>query len=94
MVTLYDKIRGCIAGSWVGSSMGAAVEGWSHDRIVETYGWLDRLLPYKHYTSYTDWQRQPGTTTMSCGVRARLCPPTRNSPRPSTTVNTVPSVER
>ncbi|MEN6478768.1 MAG: ADP-ribosylglycohydrolase family protein [Anaerolineales bacterium] len=62
MVTLYDKIRGCIAGSWVGSSMGAAVEGWSHDRIVETYGWLDRLLPYKHYTSYTDWQRQPGTT--------------------------------
>jgi ADP-ribosylglycohydrolase len=62
MITLYDKIRGCIAGSWVGSSMGAAVEGWPHERIVETYGWLDRLLPYKHYTSYTDWQRLPGTT--------------------------------
>lgn len=62
MITLHDKIRGCIAGSWVGSAMGAAVEGWTHERIVEAYGWLDRLLPYKHYTAYTDWQRPAGTT--------------------------------
>ena len=42
--------------------MGAAVEGWAHERIVATHGWLDRLLPYKHYTAYTDWQRPAGTT--------------------------------
>ncbi len=29
--------------------MGAAVEGWSWERIQETHGTLDRLLPYEHY---------------------------------------------
>ncbi len=62
MITLRDKIRGCIAGSWVGSAMGAAVEGWQPERIQETYGFLAELKSYKHYVSYTDWQRPPGTT--------------------------------
>jgi len=62
MVTLRDKIRGCIAGSWIGSAMGAAVEGWPPERIAQTYGTLDKLLSYKHYAPYTDWQRMPGTT--------------------------------
>ncbi|MBM3235484.1 hypothetical protein FJZ31_04230 [Candidatus Poribacteria bacterium] len=62
MPTLKDKFLGCIAGSWVGSSMGAIVEGWSRERIKETYGFLDRLLPYRHYTSLTNWERLPGTT--------------------------------
>ena len=62
MVTLRDKFRGCIAGSWVGSAMGAPVEGWSRERIRRTYGFLDRLLPYRHYAAYTDWERPPGTT--------------------------------
>ncbi|MBC7237846.1 MAG: ADP-ribosylglycohydrolase family protein [Chloroflexi bacterium] len=62
MITLEDKIRGCIAGSWVGSAMGAAVEGWTPERIRETYGFLQELKSYKHYTAYTDWQRPPGTT--------------------------------
>jgi len=62
VVTLQDKFRGCTAGSWVGSAMGAPVEGWSRERIQQTYGFLDRLLPYRHYTAYTDWERWPGTT--------------------------------
>ncbi|MFP4057192.1 MAG: ADP-ribosylglycohydrolase family protein [Candidatus Brocadiia bacterium] len=62
MVTLREKFRGCIAASWTGSAMGAVVEGWSPQRIQETHGTLDRLLPYKHYTASTDWQRPPGTT--------------------------------
>ncbi len=62
MLTLRQKIRGCIAGSWVGSAMGAAVEGWPRERIVRTYGTLQELRPYKHYTAYTDWERLPGTT--------------------------------
>lgn len=60
MTTLRDKFRGCIAGSWVGSAMGAPVEGWSRERIRETYGFLDKLLPYKHYD--VDWMRPAGTT--------------------------------
>ena len=62
MVTLRDKFAGCIAASWIGSAMGAAVEGWSRERIRETYGFLRELRPYKHYTAYTDWDRPPGTT--------------------------------
>lgn len=62
MLLLQDKIRGCIAASWIGSAMGAAVEGWPHERIAATYGFLQELKPYKHYTRYTDWLRPPGTT--------------------------------
>jgi ADP-ribosylglycohydrolase len=42
--------------------MGAVVEGWSRDRIKETYGFFDKLTEYKHYTNVTDWTRMPGTT--------------------------------
>jgi len=62
MLTLKEKFRGCIAGSWVGSAMGAAVEGWTPEHIEETCGFLDKLLPYRHYADYTDWERLPGTT--------------------------------
>jgi len=62
MVTLRDKFGGCIAGSWIGSAMGAAVEGWSRKEVREKHGFLDRLLPYRHYTEETDWLRLAGTT--------------------------------
>jgi ADP-ribosylglycohydrolase len=59
-VTLRDKFFGCIAGVHIGSSMGAAVEGWNYDRIESTYGTVDRLLSYEHYGN--GWKREPGTT--------------------------------
>jgi ADP-ribosylglycohydrolase len=62
MITLKEKLAGCIAGTWIGSAMGAPVEGWLPDRIQATYGFVDRLLPYRHYTDITDWERLPGTT--------------------------------
>jgi ADP-ribosylglycohydrolase len=63
MPTLYEKVYGCLAASRVASAMGAAVEGWHMDRIVETHGFVDKLLPYKHYTYRgVDWERMPGTT--------------------------------
>jgi ADP-ribosylglycohydrolase len=62
MIGLREKYLGCIAGSWVGSAMGAAVEGWPRERIRQEHGFLQTLLSYKHYTSITDWQRLPGTT--------------------------------
>jgi len=59
-VTLKDKFFGCIAGVHIGSSMGAAVEGWSYDKIESTYGIVDKLLSYEHYNN--GWRREPGTT--------------------------------
>jgi len=40
--------------------MGAVVEGWTYQRTEETYGMLDRLLPYEHYNN--GWMREAGTT--------------------------------
>ena len=62
MASLKDKFTGCIAASWIGSSMGAAVEGWDSGRVKEKYGFLDRLVSYRHYVDITDWERMPGTT--------------------------------
>lgn len=59
-VSLRDKFFGCIAGVHIGSSMGAAVEGWNYGKIEDTYGTVDRLLPYEHYNN--GWKREPGTT--------------------------------
>lgn len=57
MSTLREKFRGCIAASWVGSAMGAAVEGWEHETVRQKHGLLEKLLPYKHYVDITDWLR-------------------------------------
>jgi ADP-ribosylglycohydrolase len=59
-VTLRDKFFGCTAGVHIGSSMGAAVEGWPYQKIIETYGKLDHLENYEHY--HNGWKRPPGTT--------------------------------
>jgi ADP-ribosylglycohydrolase len=60
--SLRDKFFGCVAGVYVGSAMGAPVEGWSWERIEKEHGTLDRLLPYRHYRATSEWVREPGTT--------------------------------
>ena len=60
MATGLEKILGCLAASQVGSAMGAAVEGWSWQKIRDTHGRLEELLPYQHYGN--GWDRPPGTT--------------------------------
>jgi len=63
MVSLREKIFGSIAASRIGSAMGAAVEGWSPEKIKRVHGYVDKFLPYKHYTDRgIDWGRMPGTT--------------------------------
>jgi len=59
-ISLREKFFGCIAGCHIGSAMGAAVEGWSWQRIEREHGMLERLLPYEHYGNR--WKREPGTT--------------------------------
>lgn len=70
---LLNKIHGCIAASWAGSSMGAVTEGLTLAKIKEKYGILQEFVPYvregKHfrrpggpyYDYYTD-EREPGMT--------------------------------
>jgi len=70
MNRLLDKILGCLAASNIGSAMGAAVEGWSKEAIVEKYGVLQELLPYSHYGGR---QRPPGTTEDGIERQRLMC---------------------
>jgi ADP-ribosylglycohydrolase len=74
MATLFEKVYGCLAASRVASSMGAAVEGWHADKIVATYGYLEKLMPYIHY-SYrgVNWERMPGTTEDGIERQKLMC---------------------
>ena len=58
--SLKDKFYGCICASWIGSAMGATVEGWPYERTEEIYGTLATLEPYEHYDN--GWMCTPGTT--------------------------------
>jgi len=58
--SLFDKIYGCLAGSRIGSAMGAAVEGWDMDKIANKYGIFDKLVAYHHYN--VDWDHPAGST--------------------------------
>jgi ADP-ribosylglycohydrolase len=66
MDRLLDRIYGGLAGAFVGSAMGAAVEGWSWQDIKAKYGVLQELLPYAHYKHIdkpgSGRLRPPGTT--------------------------------
>jgi ADP-ribosylglycohydrolase len=57
---LREKFYGCIAACHIGSSMGAAVEGWPYERIEKEHGTVDQLRSYEHYRN--GWKREPGTT--------------------------------
>ena len=74
MPTLYEKVYGCLAASRVASAMGAAVEGWSPERIKEKYGFVDRFYPYTHYTYRgVTWERMPGTTEDGIERQKLMC---------------------
>ena len=60
MVSLREKMFGCIAGVHIGSSMGAVVEGMKWQEIEDKYGYVDKLYPYEHY--WNGWMREAGTT--------------------------------
>lgn len=60
MISLQDKMFGCIAGCHIASSMGAVVEGMRWQEIEKKYGYVEQLYPYEHY--WNGWQREAGTT--------------------------------
>lgn len=46
-VSMKDRFLGCLLGLAIGDAFGMPVEGWSHERISETYGWITGYLPKK-----------------------------------------------
>lgn len=68
---MFDKIYGCLAGSRIGSAMGAAVEGWHMDRIAKEYGVFDRLVAYHHYN--VDWDHPAGSTEDGIERQKLMC---------------------
>ncbi len=43
--SLKDRFLGCLLGMGIGDALGMPVEGWSHQRIEDTYGWIDHYVP-------------------------------------------------
>ncbi len=39
--SLKDRFLGCLLGEAIGDALGMPVEGWSAERIRDTFGWLD-----------------------------------------------------
>jgi len=75
MTVLFDKVYGCIAGAFVGSAMGAAVEGWEWRDIQAKYGVLQELLPYAHYRNLAkpgSGRTRPAGTTEDGVERIKL----------------------
>ena len=68
---LFDKIYGCLAGSRAGSAMGAAVEGWSMDKIAKKYGIFDKFVAYHHYN--VDWDHPAGSTEDGIERQKLMC---------------------
>ena len=50
--TLFDKIHAAMLGGAIGDALGAPVEGWHYERIIETYGVVDTMLPYDRAPDY------------------------------------------
>ena len=75
MTDLFGKVYGCIAGAFVGSAMGAAVEGWEWRDIQAKYGVLQELLPYAHYRNLAklgSGRTRPAGTTEDGVERIKL----------------------
>ncbi len=68
---LFDKVYGCLAGSRIGSAMGAAVEGWDMDRIAREYGIFDKFVAYHHYD--VDWDHPAGSTEDGTERQKLMC---------------------
>ncbi len=73
MTELLSGIYGCIAGSRIGSAMGALVEGWGLEKIKKVYGVMDDLYPYVHAQYEGVWDRPAGSTEDGIERQKLLC---------------------
>jgi ADP-ribosylglycohydrolase len=71
---LFDRIHASMLGAAIGDAMGAPVEGWHYERIVQRYGVVDTLLPYDRPPDYhAHFSTVPGTVTDDTRLKHILC---------------------
>jgi ADP-ribosylglycohydrolase len=71
---LSDKIYASMLGGAIGDAMGAPVEGWHYERIVETHGVVDSLLAHDRSPDYhSHFATAPGTITDDTRLKHILC---------------------
>jgi ADP-ribosylglycohydrolase len=71
---LFDKIYASMLAGAVGDAMGGPIEGWHYERIVETYGVLDTLLPYSEPPRPTyQFSSEAGVITDDTRLKHILC---------------------
>ncbi len=71
---LFDKIYASMLAGAIGDAMGGPIEGWHYERIVETYGVVDGLLPYERPPGYhSHFATVPGTVTDDTRLKHTLC---------------------
>lgn len=62
-VTLHDKMRGAIGGTFLGSAMGVAVEHHPWPAIVEKHGFLEEFVPWTvPFPGWENFRFVAGTT--------------------------------
>ena len=63
-IPLFDRIYAAMVAGAIGDAMGGPVEGWTYQRIQETHGIVDDLLPYESGPDYHNhFRTAPGSVT-------------------------------
>ena len=71
---LFDKTYASMLAGAIGDAMGGPVEGWHYERIVETYGVVDNLLPYDQPPDFhSHFATAAGTVTDDTRLKHLLC---------------------
>ena len=71
---LFDKIHASMLAATIGDAMGGPIEGWTYQRIEETYGVVDTLLPYNFPPDYHNhFATTAGTVTDDTRLKHILC---------------------
>ena len=74
--TLYKKVYGCLIGGAIGDALGGPVEGreWTPEKLRETYGEIDRLMPYERPIGYhAHFHKAAGAYTDDTRMKHLLC---------------------
>jgi ADP-ribosylglycohydrolase len=71
---LFKKVYGCLLGGAIGDALGGPVELWTTEKIRETYGNLDRFVPYDRAPSHHGQFRNAlGVYTDDTRLKHLLC---------------------
>ena len=73
---LFKKVYGCMLGGAIGDALGGPVEGkpWTPELIRETYGVVDRYVPYQREPGYhAHFTKQLGAYTDDTRMKHLLC---------------------